>query len=113
MADFSQSEENGIITLSITGEIDAGSSVELDQAIQRCSAAADKIIVDCSGLDYISSAGLGVFMSYVDEFQTNNIRMVIFGLSDRVAHTFSLLGLADLLTIVKGRSEALQSIHGK
>ena len=113
MADFSQSEENDVVILSITGEIDAGSSVELDQAIQRCSSAADKIVVDCAGLDYISSAGLGVFMSYVDEFQTKNIRMIICGLNERVAHTFSLLGLADLLTIVKTRTEALHSIHEK
>lgn len=113
MADFQQSEENGIITLNVTGEVDAGSSVDLDQAIQRCSTASDKIIVDCSGLEYISSAGLGVFMSYVDEFEAKNIRMIICGLNDRVAHTFSLLGLADLLTIVKGRAEALQTIHEK
>lgn len=113
MAEFSQSEENDILILNISGEIDAGSSVELDQAIQKCSATSDKIVVDCSGLVYISSAGLGVFMSYVEDFQNKNIRMIICGLSDRVGHTFSLLGLADLLTIVTSRAEALQSFHEK
>lgn len=113
MADFQQSEDNGTVTLNITGEVDAGSSVDLDQAIQRCSAISTRIIVDCSGLEYISSAGLGVFMSYVDEFQTKNIRMIICGLNDRVAHTFALLGLSDLLTIVKSHSEALQIVHEK
>jgi len=114
MPEISHMEENGVHFLNISGEVDASSSVALDKAISACvDAGAARIIVDCSRLDYISSAGLGVFMSYVEDFRIKQIRMILFGLNERVKHTFDLLGLADLLTIVNGRTDALLRIHEK
>lgn len=96
----------------MNGEVDASSSIELDQAIAGCvQGGATKILVDCTGLAYISSAGLGVFMSYVEEFREKGVRLVIFGLNNRVAHTFSLLGLADLMDIAEDRAAADRRIH--
>lgn len=112
MPDISHKQENGVHFLLINGEIDASSSVALDKSISGCvDEGATRIIVDCSGLEYISSAGLGVFMSYVEDFRLKGIRMILHGLNDRVAHTFGLLGLADLLTIVNNRADALLRIH--
>jgi hypothetical protein len=51
-----------------------------------------KILVDCNGLEYISSAGLGVFMSYIEEMKDKNIPLVLFGMKEKVANTFSILG---------------------
>jgi anti-sigma B factor antagonist len=70
-----------------------------------------KILVDCSALEYISSAGLGVFMSYIDEFKDKNLRMVLFGMRDKVANTFEILGLYDLLTITKDKGEAKKLVQ--
>jgi len=93
--------------LTISGEIDASSSIDLDQAIARClTESKNDLLIDCTALNYISSAGLGVFMSYVEEFKNRQSRMIIFGLNPRVAHTFSLLGLSDLLTVAENRTEA-------
>lgn len=57
-------------------------------------------------MEYISSAGLGVFMSYVEEFNDKNIRMVLFGMSEKVANTFEILGLNQLLKITGNKTEA-------
>ena len=114
MAEIISSEQDGIHHLKLIGEIDAGSSVDLDQAIGKCAAdGARQLVIDCSRLEYISSAGLGVFMSYVEEFQEKQVRMILHSLRDRVAHTFQLLGLADMLVIVQTPEEALQRIHEK
>lgn len=69
-----------------------------------------KILVDCSALEYISSAGLGVFMSYVEEFKDKNIKMVLYGMSDKVANTFQILGLDELLNITNDKVQAKQLI---
>lgn len=112
MSDIRRTGETGFESISVHGEIDASSSVDLDQAISNClKDGATKIMIDLSQLTYISSAGLGVFMSYVEEFREKNIRMVLFGLTSRVAHTFSLLGLAELLQITETREEAIKKIH--
>ena len=65
-----------------------------------------QILVDCSALEYISSAGLGVFMSYIEELKDKNIPMVLFGMKEKVANTFSILGLAELLHITTTKPEA-------
>ena len=70
-------QEDGADIIALIGEIDASSSIELDLSIAKSVGEGyTKILVDCSALEYISSAGLGVFMSYIEEFKDRNIRMV-------------------------------------
>jgi anti-sigma B factor antagonist len=104
MVHIKRLQEDGIDIITPIGEIDASSSIELDLTIAKSVGEGfTKILVDCSALEYISSAGLGVFMSYIDEFKDKNLKMVLFGMSEKVANTFEILGLHELLTIVKGK----------
>ena len=104
-------QEDGIDVITLIGEIDASSSIELDLAIAKSVGAGfTKILVDCNSLEYISSAGLGVFMSYIEEFKDQNIKMVLFGMNDRVANTFEILGLNELLEIGKDKVQAKSMI---
>jgi len=68
-------------------------------------------MVDGTQLNYISSAGLGVFMSYIDDFKSKNIKMVIFGLSEKVLNVFQILGLDQLMTIVSDKKAAKERLH--
>jgi anti-sigma B factor antagonist len=105
-------QEDGADVLALIGEIDASSSIELDLAIAKSVGEGfTKILVDCSALEYISSAGLGVFMSYIEEFKDRNIKMVLFGMNDRVANTFSILGLNELLQIGRDKVQAKQIVN--
>lgn len=105
-------QEDGADVIVIIGEIDASSSIELDLAIAKSVGEGHtKVLVDCGALEYISSAGLGVFMSYIEEFNDKNIKMVLFGMSDRVANTFQILGLNELLNIAKDKVDAKKMIN--
>lgn len=105
-------QEDGAYVLVLIGEIDASSSIELDLAIAKSVGEGfARVLIDCTSLDYISSAGLGVFMSYIEEFKDKNIRMVLFGMNDKVANTFEILGLNELLTITRDKVEAKKLIN--
>lgn len=107
MVHIKRLQESGNDIIAIIGEIDASSSIELDLTIAKSVGEGfTKILVDCSALEYISSAGLGVFMSYIEEFQDKNVKMVLFGMKEKVANTFTILGLADLLYIRMSKDEA-------
>jgi anti-sigma B factor antagonist len=100
-------QEDGADVIALIGEIDASSSIELDLAIAKSVGEGfTKILIDCSSLEYISSAGLGVFMSYIEEFKDKKITMVLFGMNDKVDNTFEILGLRELLTVGKDKEEA-------
>ena len=102
-------QEDGADVIVLIGEIDASSSIELDLAIAKSVGEGyTKILVDCNSLDYISSAGLGVFMSYIEEFKDRKITMVLFGMNEKVANTFSILGLNELIKIGKDKVQAKQ-----
>lgn len=102
--------EENIYEISVSGEIDASSSIQLDNELETAfNSGEKKLLINLSGLQYISSAGLGVFIARLEEMQEKNIQLVFFGLQENVKHVFTLLGLDELLTIVVSKTEAIAS----
>ena len=107
MLRLEKSTENQSEILSLFGEVDASNSVILDEAIQDLvDAGAQSIIVHGTKLDYISSAGLGVFMSYLEDFNDKGITIKICGLTPKVYEVFKILGLDQLIPIYEDRATA-------
>ena len=89
-------------TLTPIGDLDANSSLDLDERISDLiKQGSVNLHIDCSQLRYISSAGLGVFISFLDEIEQKEGKLVFSNLSESVFDVFELLGLDQLVTIVK------------
>jgi anti-sigma B factor antagonist len=98
--------------IRVSGEIDAGSSIHLDSAFKEAIENGEtKIAVDLLDLSYISSAGLGVFVSYLDEFESKGIKLLLFGIQETVHQVFEILGLGKLVNIVETENEAIQILN--
>lgn len=111
MVDIKRINENDYELITIVGEVDASSSIELDNGISEAIEGGGKrFLVDCSALDYISSAGLGVFMSHIETFKQKGISLVIFGLNEKVENVFEILGLDQLLQIEEDKEKAKQRL---
>ena len=111
MVDIKRINEGDYELLRVVGEVDASSSIELDSAINEAIESGNKkFLADCSNLDYISSAGLGVFMSYIEEFKKRDITFVIYGLNEKVQNVFEILGLDQLLVIHATKEEGLTAL---
>ena len=105
--EIKEKAEAGFITLVPVGELDANSSVYLDAKIsQLLEASKVNLHVDFAEVNYISSAGLGVFISYLDEIKRQGGKLVISNVADNVYDVFTILGLNRLLTIL-GAGEAV------
>jgi len=98
--------EEDFYIIKVSGEIDASSSIYLDNKIGEIIKSEKKILVDCNDLQYISSAGLGVFMSYIHEMEEEDIKMVLFGLGNNVKNVFHILGLDQLINMVETKEDA-------
>ncbi len=102
-----QEFENNILSIRILGELDANSSIELDEAISIALELGQTLIaVDMKELDYISSAGLGVFISHLDDVKDKGGQFALHSLSDAIYQTFNILGLHTVLEIVEDKEEA-------
>ncbi|MEM8558978.1 MAG: STAS domain-containing protein [Bacteroidota bacterium] len=94
--------------LELNGELDAHTASELEAAFQRClDEEAHHLIVHGGALDYISSAGLGVFMAYVEPMRDAGGDIKITELQERVYDVFDLLGFPMLFDITPSEAEAV------
>ena len=106
--------DDDFMTLAIEGELDASTSIQLDKVIiQAIEDHYYNILVDCKDLKYISSAGLGVFVSHMSDLRSNNGQFVLYQLTKNVYDTFKILGLHDLITITNNAEEAMNFLVHK
>lgn len=95
------------LTLALDGELDASSAVLLDNELTKPEVLNyRKVLIDCAKLTYISSAGLGVFISHLQRLQDANVKLVFFNMQEKVFNVFEILGLDGLMTIVPTEAEA-------
>lgn len=94
--------------LDLHGELDAHTASELEAAIQRCQDEDHyRIVVNGANLQYISSAGLGVFMAYIEEVREHEGDIKIAALQPKVFNVFDLLGFPVLFDILDTEEEAV------
>ncbi len=96
-------------TLHLSGEVDAVSAIELDSQLKTAfGEGAKNILLDCKHLTYISSAGLGVFISYIKALESNKNKIILYHIEAGVLSTFEILGLHHIITIVETKEIALE-----
>jgi anti-sigma B factor antagonist len=95
--------------LSLEGYLDAHTAPQFEKAVQEeFEAGRIRLIVDCSKLTYISSAGLGVFMIFVEEIREAGGDIKICGLAPKVYQVFEILGFPALFDIVEDVPAAIK-----
>lgn len=100
---------NGVTFLSVRGFLDAHTFEELEKTISELFDQNNyRVIVDLSKLDYISSAGAGVFIGAIGTAQENDGNIIIVKPSPNVKEVFDLLGLSQIFTFAESRESALK-----
>ena len=94
-------------TIVLKGDLDASNSLVLDQAIDEAYARSPRQVwIDCGQLQYISSAGLGVLISHLEELSSRHIGLVLSNMSPKIAEVFHVLGLDAFFTRLPDHSRA-------
>ena len=104
--------EGGIIKVVVQGFLDAHTVPEMEKIIQNLIHDGKyRIIVDFKELSYISSAGLGVFMSVIGDVKGNNGDIVLMAMPPKIYKVFDLLGFTEIFTIVDNEEAAVQAFN--
>ncbi|HOK13972.1 MAG TPA: STAS domain-containing protein [Candidatus Kapabacteria bacterium] len=102
-----------LAVLSISGYLDAHTSPLLEQELEKSvKDGCYKIIVNFSDLDYISSAGLGVFMAFIEDVRQNGGDIKLTNMKEKVFAVFDLLGFPLLFDILNEEDEAITKFQG-
>jgi anti-anti-sigma factor len=65
------------------------------------------IVLNLSGLDFISSAGVGSILASVESSRGVGGDIILCHASDKIRHIFEILDLCDYLTIVEDEKSAM------
>ena len=87
--------------LMLSGFLDAHTFEKLDEVMNDLfDKDIDKIITELSGVEYISSAGAGVFIGCLTMAQETGGNIVLVNPVPNVREVFDLLGLTQIFTMV-------------
>ena len=96
-----RSSQDNLTILSLEGYLDAHTAPIFESAVQEEMEAGHKqLIIDCARLSYISSAGLGVFMSFIEEIREGGGDIKICGATPKVLQVFEILGFPALFDLL-------------
>ena len=116
MSNFSVTfrEVGSIQILDLQGDLDAHTAPDFEAAIKRClESDQHNIVVQGMSLEYISSAGLGVFMAFIEEVRERGGDIKISDLKPRVYNVFDLLGFPVIFDIVDTEEVAIGKFDDK
>ena len=114
MAEFNTSvkSQGDINVIYLKGYLDAHTAPVLESNLSELiNSSRYKIVVNFEDLAYISSAGLGVFMAFIEKIRDNEGDIKLAGMSDKVFNIFDLLGFPLLYEIFKTEDEAVKKFE--
>lgn len=114
MATFNASvrESGKTNVIDVSGDLDAHTAIQLERVIQDLiDKRRTNIVVNFSKLNYISSAGLGVFMSFIDEVRSKGGDIKFANMPEKIFQVFDLLGFPLLYEIYDDEKKAIEKFQ--
>jgi anti-sigma B factor antagonist len=102
-------KRDAVSIIDLRGYLDAHTAPELERAFQKhLEEQRYNIVVNFRELAYISSAGLGVLMQFIEDIRKHAGDIKLASMSSRVFNVFDLLGFPMLYEIFKEEDEAVR-----
>ena len=112
MFEYSVVEDDGFKCVTVTGRIDALSSAEIQKGFDRLILAGERVIlVDFTLVNYVSSAGLRLFLSVQKKLKAIGGEIVLFKPVPSVLEVFKISGLDQIFRIASTMDEIKASIR--
>lgn len=96
--------------VAITGDVDGKTAPQAQEQILPLIKDGCRLVLDLSGVEYMSSAGLRVLLSVRRQVPANG-KVVLSGLSEQIRDTMAITGFLDFFTITETVGEALAAIE--
>ncbi|MBR0309432.1 MAG: STAS domain-containing protein [Paludibacteraceae bacterium] len=93
-------EDGNQLIATLAGRLDTAAAVATAEAVKPLLEAQGKeIILDCSGLEYISSSGLRIFLSIRKEAAAHGSKVIVRSINADIRQVFMMTGFISLFEI--------------
>ena len=95
--------------VAITGRLDTTNYSMLEKKLMDMIANQhDRIIVECSKMDYVSSSGLRILLMALKKITLSKGKFALCGLQDNIREIFEISGFTNIFEIHPNQEEALK-----
>ncbi len=103
----------GVAVLKVSGYLDTTTASELESTFSEMVQRKEyKLVVDLSGVNYISSAGWGIFISEIKHIRSHGGDLKLAGMVGDVHEVFQLLEFNTILEAYDTTGDAVAAFNG-
>lgn len=94
-------EQDGKMVAILAGSLDTAAAPETEKAMSPLNDVEGKdIIIDCTELEYISSAGLRIFLGILQNVEEKGGHVYIKGINENVRTIFTITGFSNIFKFI-------------
>ncbi len=101
-----------VTVVDLGGEIDANTAAVAQETILPLAANGGKLLLEMTGVTYMSSAGLRLLLSTYRRVSATGGRVALVGLSDELKDTMSMTGFLDFFVTQPTVEQAIAALAG-
>ena len=110
--DITERKTADIVTLSLSGRLDTTTAKAFeDRILAHIESGQRRIAIDLAELEYISSAGLRVFLLAAKRLDAAQGRIALCALTEPVREVFDIAGFIPIFAIYDSLQEALKDLQ--
>ena len=99
MTEITKNIEGTVMTLQVSGRIDAATAPELRKVSDMMPEDITRLVIDMSGTEYISSAGIRVLLIMQKKMDSRGGTLTLHGLSNTTSRIIVATGLAEVFNM--------------
>jgi anti-anti-sigma factor len=106
--ELTEEYQGNVLIVKIIGRLDAISAPQVDKKVSGLIDMGNKfILMDFSGVDYLSSAGMRLLLSATKRLKGQDGKFIISSINDDVLEVLKMAGFDRILSIANTREAAL------
>lgn len=95
---ISKTVDGNKLTILLEGRLDSTTATQLEAELKRSLEGIAELVLDFSGLEYLSSAGLRIILGAQRVMKKQGV-MLIRNVNETIMKVFEITGFADILNI--------------
>lgn len=94
-------EQDGNVVAILEGNLDTSAAPETEKIMEPLNdVEGQDIILDCTNLEYISSAGLRIFLGILQNAEEKGSHVYVKNITDNVRNIFTLTGFINIFKFI-------------
>jgi len=109
--EITEEKRRDILILHVKGKIDASTAERLERGLlQPIEQGNIRLVVDMSGVDYISSIGLRIFLMAAKKLRASGGGIALAALQEPIRKVFTMAAFDKILPLLNGVESAIEAV---